>query len=398
MYLAPRKTLYAIWKLETYAVAPSNQGRGRNLDFLNEQSSLPAGAITQKLGDETTSEPFTGTQNNAASILGTAEAVVPQKRRWTTVSADENEESADTEESYDPSYTPRSSTKISKRKRGKRESAENGTASSPSTPILLEKSPTENGKGKKSNRKTQSDPSKSNNEKALDLPTRTSKRFLESEMVADSGLSELAGARKTGEGEFYPSVGPLLNVTRSIPQPFQTALEAEMVDNALIGTEARSNVQHHSVPEHQPVRRESEKNDEETQDQKNPFGDSWSDPCLEFAFKALSGEIPVEDNLPIPIRNNSQQQTDSSCAQTGSCLSLLNFDIPNFFQNTNFQSNNLCDLNAAPANPLSDSAPRLPMDPAFIPPGFVGLPSYCAGAPQQPKLETDKEHRPKADS
>ncbi|XP_057511095.1 methyl-CpG-binding domain-containing protein 13-like isoform X2 [Actinidia eriantha] len=334
--------------------------------FLNEQSSLPAVAITQKLGDETTSEPFTGTQNNVASILGTAEAVGPQKRRWTTVSADENEESADTEESYDPSYTPRSSTKISKRKRGKRESAENGTASSPSTPILLEKSPAENGKGKKSNRKTQSDPSKSNNEKALDLPTRTSKRFLESEMVADSGLSELAGARKTGEGELYPSVGPLLNVARSIPQPFQTASEAEMADNALIGTEARSNVQHHSVPEHHTVRRETEKNDEETQDQKNPFGDSWSDPCLEFAFKALSGEIPVEDNLPIPIRNNSQQQTDSSCAQT--------------------------------ANPLSDSAPQLPMDPTFIPPGFVGLPSYCAGAPQQPKLETDKEHRPKADS
>ncbi|GFS32425.1 hypothetical protein Acr_00g0022720 [Actinidia rufa] len=300
--------------------------------FLNEQSSvvekrekeetyegegerdacereLPAGAITQKLGDETTSEPFTGTQNNVGSILGTAEAVGPQKRRWTTVSADEIEESADTEEGYDPSHIPRSGTKISTRKRSKRKSAENATASSPSTPILWEKSPAENGKGKKSDRKTQSDPSKSNNEKALDLPMRSSKRLLEfesmtmgldSEMVADSGLSELAAARKTGESEFYPSVGPLFNVAHSIPRPFQTASEAEMADNALIGTEARSNVPHHTVPEHQLLRRETEKNDEETQDQKNPFGDSWSDPRLEFAFKTLSGAIPVEDNPPIP--------------------------------------------------------------------------------------------------
>ncbi|XP_057463194.1 uncharacterized protein LOC130753220 [Actinidia eriantha] len=373
--------------------------------FLNEQSSLPAGAITQKLGDETTSEPFTGTQNNVASILGTAEAVDPQKRRWTTVSTDEIEESADTEERYDPSYIPRSGTKISTRKRSRGKSAENATASSPSTPILREKSPTENGKGKKSDGKTQSDPSKSNNEKALDLPMRFSKRHLEfesmtvgldSEMVADSGLSQLAAARKTGESEFYPSVGPLFNVAHSIPRPFQTASEAEMADNALIGTEARSNVPHHTVPEHQLLSGETEKNDEETQDQKNPFGDSWSDPRLEFAFKSLSGAIPAEDNPPIP--SNFEQQTDSSCAQSGSCLSLLNFDIPNFYQNTNFQSNNLCDLNAAPGNPLSDSAPQLLMDPTSIPPGFVGFPSYRAAAPQQPIVERDEEHRPKADS
>ncbi|PNY04952.1 methyl-CpG binding domain protein [Trifolium pratense] len=30
------------------------------------------------------------------------------------------------------------------------------------------------------------------------------------------------------------------------------------------------------------------------------FMNSWSDPCLEFAFKTLTGAIPVEDNLAIP--------------------------------------------------------------------------------------------------
>ncbi|GFY88330.1 hypothetical protein Acr_06g0002700 [Actinidia rufa] len=61
-----------------------------------------------------------------------------------------------------------------------------------------------------------------------------------------------------------------------------------------------------------------------------PFDDSWLDPCLEFAFKTLTGAIPIEDN--IAIQGYFQQQDDTSNPQTDGCLSLPEIGLPNFFQ------------------------------------------------------------------
>ncbi|GFZ01745.1 hypothetical protein Acr_15g0003540 [Actinidia rufa] len=54
------------------------------------------------------------------------------------------------------------------------------------------------------------------------------------------------------------------------------------------------------------------------------------DPCLEFAFKTLTGAIPIEDN--IAIQGYFQQQDDTSNPQTDGCLSLPEIGLPNFFQ------------------------------------------------------------------
>ncbi|XP_042506528.1 methyl-CpG-binding domain-containing protein 13 isoform X2 [Macadamia integrifolia] len=45
-----------------------------------------------------------------------------------------------------------------------------------------------------------------------------------------------------------------------------------------------------------------------------PFGDSWPDPCLEFAFKTLTGAIPVDDNLVIGdyLQENLSMPQDQS--------------------------------------------------------------------------------------
>ncbi|KAL5727572.1 hypothetical protein ACHQM5_000754 [Ranunculus cassubicifolius] len=40
-----------------------------------------------------------------------------------------------------------------------------------------------------------------------------------------------------------------------------------------------------------------------------PLGESWSDPCLEFAYKTLTGELPWEDNQP-PENNQSSPFPD----------------------------------------------------------------------------------------
>ena len=54
------------------------------------------------------------------------------------------------------------------------------------------------------------------------------------------------------------------------------------------------------------------------------FMDSWSDPCLEFAFKTLTGAIPVEENIAIqgcfqePANRHDQRGGDSTLPEIGS--------------------------------------------------------------------------------
>ncbi|KAH0462174.1 hypothetical protein IEQ34_009749 [Dendrobium chrysotoxum] len=47
----------------------------------------------------------------------------------------------------------------------------------------------------------------------------------------------------------------------------------------------------------------------------SPFGDSWLDPCLEFAFKTLTGDLPVLDDA-IAIQEYFQQQLVSVAGST----------------------------------------------------------------------------------
>lgn len=59
-----------------------------------------------------------------------------------------------------------------------------------------------------------------------------------------------------------------------------------------------------------------------------PFGDSWADPCIEFAIKTLTGAIPVEYGLD--VHDLIQQQMRSSQMQEASDLNLSNAGLDNF--------------------------------------------------------------------
>ncbi|CAL9753520.1 unnamed protein product [Musa acuminata subsp. burmannicoides] len=48
----------------------------------------------------------------------------------------------------------------------------------------------------------------------------------------------------------------------------------------------------------------------------SPFGDSWPDPCIEFAFRTLIGDIPVSDNTVVFQDYPQQQQMSSAIRQS----------------------------------------------------------------------------------
>ncbi|XWS48432.1 hypothetical protein CRYUN_Cryun13aG0076200 [Craigia yunnanensis] len=61
-----------------------------------------------------------------------------------------------------------------------------------------------------------------------------------------------------------------------------------------------------------------------------PLADIWADPCIEFAIKTLSGEIPVESDLA--NQDYFQQQLSSSLTQSSNHLNLPDVGIDNFSQ------------------------------------------------------------------
>ncbi|KAK9147820.1 hypothetical protein Scep_006577 [Stephania cephalantha] len=87
----------------------------------------------------------------------------------------------------------------------------------------------------------------------------------------------------------------------------------------------------------------------------SPFGDSWPDPCLEFAFKTLTGAIPVEESLVIEdylkVQLNSNNQKPGELKQPGFfadgiCDNRVNpSDVP--------------DMNWNPALSTSNNEPKL---------------------------------------
>ncbi|XP_054809581.1 uncharacterized protein LOC129311355 isoform X4 [Prosopis cineraria] len=58
----------------------------------------------------------------------------------------------------------------------------------------------------------------------------------------------------------------------------------------------------------------------------SPLVDSWSDPCLEFAYKTLTGAIPVEENLS--IQGCFQEPANNCCGQKDASPMLPDFGPP----------------------------------------------------------------------
>ncbi|XP_023532849.1 methyl-CpG-binding domain-containing protein 13-like isoform X1 [Cucurbita pepo subsp. pepo] len=109
-----------------------------------------------------------------------------------------------------------------------------------------------------------------------------------------------------------------------------------------------------------------------------PFGDSWADPCLDFAFKTLTGAIPIEGSLE--IQSYFEERIESSRSQRESSIALPDYGSPNFFQN---------DISSHFDGPeKSGSVQHLSLDPLL---GNVNLPS-CSGftSQQQPRVDRNR--------
>lgn len=116
------------------------------------------------------------------------------------------------------------------------------------------------------------------------------------------------------------------------------------------------------------------------------LGDCWSDPCLDFAFKTLTGAIPIEDNL---VQGYFQEQLDTSHSQRNGSLALPDFGSLGFFQS---------DISSHFDSPeKSASGQQLPTNSSFLPAGNANLPS-CNVHSQQHCLESDKDYNGKVKS
>lgn len=109
-----------------------------------------------------------------------------------------------------------------------------------------------------------------------------------------------------------------------------------------------------------------------------PFGDSWADPCLDFAFKTLTGAIPIADSLE--IQSFFEERLESSRTQKDSSPALPDFGSPNLFQN---------DISSHFDGPeKSVSGQHLSLDPQLSL-GNVSLPS-CSGFTSQQQSSVDR--------
>ncbi|CAN4127415.1 unnamed protein product [Withania somnifera] len=108
-----------------------------------------------------------------------------------------------------------------------------------------------------------------------------------------------------------------------------------------------------------------------------PFGDYWSDPCMEFAFKTLTGAIPVEDNMAYQGSTHQEYSTSYSHADDG-CFELPLFNTSNFYMN---DAPNHC---APPEVHVVKEQP--PINPTFSPTGNNSMPGYSSSVSQNPSL------------
>lgn len=223
----------------------------------------------------------------------------------------------------------------------------------PPTETLQEKLLVENEKyaeSKKSSGRRNSDLQKDKGSKRksknkdCNLPCRSSKRLagLKPDLVGNSGSSEqaLAVADKiSGKSEVIPALGVIMgSLDNTACCQLEVVLEAEPGHHASRAIEAPSDVEQskkdnrhledEAVQEEEAGKLETGKktgDEPELPPMDFPFMDVWSDPCLEFAFKTLTGAIPIEDNLE--IEGYFQQQIDSSHTQNSS-PTLPDFGLP----------------------------------------------------------------------
>ncbi|KAL3331306.1 hypothetical protein AABB24_034899 [Solanum stoloniferum] len=108
-----------------------------------------------------------------------------------------------------------------------------------------------------------------------------------------------------------------------------------------------------------------------------PFGDYWSDPCMEFAFKTLTGALPVEDTLAFQGSTHQEYNTSYTQADDG-CFELPLFNTSSFYLN---DGPNHC---APSEEHVVKEQP--PLNQTFLPTGNNSIPGHSSVVSQNPGL------------
>ncbi|KAI8546356.1 hypothetical protein RHMOL_Rhmol07G0110500 [Rhododendron molle] len=284
----------------------------------------------------------------------------------------------ETKETNDPSSSPLTRTDGCIGNQCEMVCAENGTVSFPSPDMVEEGKLVENGLGMKRSRKMQINSSKSKNKEAVSLPRRSSKRLagISPNIAVNFPLwQRVPASAKSGESEAAKQSPEALDNLAHIPEALDNvAQSAPQLFETVEGS--KKPIEDQAVQEDQPVRQETEKKNVENPESQflYPLEDSWSDSCIEFAVKTLTGEIPIEDN--IAFQDYFQQLDDTS-------HTLPDLGLPN-----SFQTDILSDFDST-GNPVSRT--QLLDIPTFLSPGNVDLTVHTDNAPQQPILRGKEE-------
>ena len=117
------------------------------------------------------------------------------------------------------------------------------------------------------------------------------------------------------------------------------------------------------------------------------FLDYWSDPCLDFAFKTLTGIIPIDDSF---VQGDIQSQVDLSQNHRNGSLALPDFGSPSLFQT---------DISSQFDTPEKSVVGQQPsVTSTFVPAGSVNFPSCSGIHSQQQCLEGNKDLHQKVKS
>ncbi|XP_073027615.1 uncharacterized protein [Primulina eburnea] len=261
-------------------------------------------------------------------------------------------------------------------------------------------------------RGTQSELRKSKKRRDLNLPLRASKRLAKSEpeMLSNVELSERTcrAATKRSSATIVPlpsDLGPTKKVADHANAVVETLRGEDPLNNvgkplaegnATLNEEPSNKVKNPLAEDATNFKEQTigktngkQPNDDATSQDTQPcyeFGDSWTDPCLEFAYKTLTGEIPLDDTSPFPeIRYNQDGGIQTSASEEPS---MFESEIPPGFESTN-QKKTVGNVPASPSFYLSA------VDALFeseIPPGFesVAQNKNADKSPANPSLSSPR--------
>ncbi|XP_060207103.1 uncharacterized protein LOC132634936 isoform X1 [Lycium barbarum] len=119
-----------------------------------------------------------------------------------------------------------------------------------------------------------------------------------------------------------------------------------------------------------------------------PFADYWSDPCMEFAFKTLTGALPVEDTLPFQGSAHHEYNTNFTQVDDG-CFELPLFNTSSFYMND--VPNNCAPLEQHVVKeqpPINQTFFAPPINQTFLPAGNNSIPGCSSVVSQNADFDT----------